>query len=160
MWSHCDGLPTENTSFRNTSKHITQTHRGYHARSSLRHHHEDRDRQSQSRPQSHCHRHHSLRHHNSHRGYSRSQHRDRHNHHRSSSTDLTQPTEDAATDLAVTLHTGHIADHPKIEALQVINSKIAVDHIHNHPIDLQDINLANQIHIPAGQEVNHILRRP
>ena len=35
--------------------------------------------------------------------------------------DLAQPTEDAATDLCVTLHTSHITDHPNIEALQVID---------------------------------------
>ena len=35
--------------------------------------------------------------------------------------DLTQPTEDTATDLAMTHCTGHIADHPNIKALQVID---------------------------------------
>ena len=35
--------------------------------------------------------------------------------------DLTQPTEDAATDHAITPHTSHITDHPNIKALQVIN---------------------------------------
>ena len=73
--------------------------------------------------------------------------------------DLTQPTEAAATGLAVTLHAGHTADHPNIEALQVINPEITVDHIHDHPKGLQDMYLTNQIHIPAGQEVNHIPRR-
>ena len=72
---------------------------------------------------------------------------------------LTQLTEDTATDHAVTHHTGHITDHPKMEVLQVIDSEIAVDHIHDHPTDLQDMNLANQIHIPAGQEEDHIPRR-
>ena len=43
--------------------------------------------------------------------------------------DLTQPTEDAATDLAMTLHTGHIADHPNIQALQVIDPE---DHSRSH----------------------------
>ena len=62
-----------------------------------------------------------------------------------------------ATDLTVTLHTSHIADHPNIEALQVIDPEITGDHIHDHPIDLQDMNLTNQIHIPAGQE-DHIPR--
>ena len=64
--------------------------------------------------------------------------------------DLAHPTEDIATYLSVTHHTGHITDHPNIKALQVIDPKITVDHIHNHPIDLQDMNLTNQIHIPAG----------
>ena len=60
-------------------------HKSHHARSSLRHHHEDRDRWCQSRSQSHLWRHHSLSHCNLHRGHSRSQHWDRCNCHRSSS---------------------------------------------------------------------------
>ena len=72
---------------------------------------------------------------------------------------LTQPTEDTATDLTMTFHTCHITDHPNIKALQVINPEIAVDHIHDHFIDLQDMNLTDQIHIPAGQEEDHIPRR-
>ena len=72
--------------------------------------------------------------------------------------DLAQPTEDTATDLTMTLHTCHIADHPNIKTLQVINPMIVVDNIHDHPIDLQDMYHANQIHIPVGQEVNHIPR--
>ena len=50
----------------------------------------------------------------------------------------------------MTHHIGHIADHPNMEALQVIDPKMTVDHIHDHPTDLQDMNLADQIHIPAG----------
>ena len=73
--------------------------------------------------------------------------------------DLIQPTEDATTHLTVTLHTGHIADHPNIKAPHVIDPKITVDHIHNHPIDLPDMNLTDQIHIPGGQEEDHIPRR-
>ena len=60
-------------------------HRSHHTRPSLRHHCEDRDRQSQSRSQSHFQRHHSLSHHYSHRSTSRLQHQDRCSHHRSSS---------------------------------------------------------------------------
>ena len=56
--------------------------------------------------------------------------------------DLTQPTEDTATYLTMTHHTGHIASHPNIEALP----EITVDHIHDHPIDLQGMN---PIHTPA-----------
>ena len=48
-----------------------------------------------------------------------------------------------ATDLAMTHHTGHIADHLNIKALQVIDPEIAVDHIHNHHTDLQDMNLTD-----------------
>ena len=71
---------------------------------------------------------------------------------------LAQPIEDTATYLAMTHHIGHTQDHPNIEAPQVINPEIPVDHIHNHPIDLQDMNLADQIHIPGGR-VDHIPRR-
>ena len=42
--------------------------------------------------------------------------------------DLAQPREDTATDLTMTHLTDHIADHPSIEALQVINSEIIVGH--------------------------------
>ena len=58
--------------------------------------------------------------------------------------DLTQSTEDTATDLTVTFHTSHITDHPNIEALQVIDPKITVDHIHDHLIYPQDMNPTNQ----------------
>ena len=73
--------------------------------------------------------------------------------------DLAQPTEDTATDLARTHHTGHITDHPNIKAHQVINPEITVDHIHTHPTDLQGMNLADQIHTSSGQEEGHIPRR-
>ena len=64
--------------------------------------------------------------------------------------DLPQPTEDTATDLTVTHHISHITNHPNIKALQVIDPMITGDHIHDHPTDLQDMNLTDQIHIPAG----------
>ena len=64
--------------------------------------------------------------------------------------DLAQLTEDTATDLMVTNHIHHTADHPNIEASQVINPEIAVDHIHNHPIDLQDVSPTDEIHISVG----------
>ena len=73
--------------------------------------------------------------------------------------DLTHPTEDAATDLAMTDHTSHITDHANIKALKIIDPKTAVDHIHDHPTDLQGMNPANQVQIPAGQEEDHIPRR-
>ena len=71
---------------------------------------------------------------------------------------LVQPTEDTTTDLTMTLHTSHITDQPNIKSLQVINPEIAVDHIHDHPIDLHGMNLADQIHILAGQEEENIPR--
>ena len=57
--------------------------------------------------------------------------------------DLTQPTEDTAADLSMTNHTGHITDHRNFKDLQVINPEITVDHIHDHPIDPQDMNPTN-----------------
>ena len=66
---------------------------------------------------------------------------------------------DTATTGAVHDDLVHIADHPNIKVLQVINPRIIVDHIHDHPIAIQDMNLANQIHIPAGQEEDHVPRR-
>ena len=59
--------------------------KGHHARSSLRQHWEDQERQNWSRSQSNCERHCSSSHCNLHRGNSRSQHWDRHGHLRSSS---------------------------------------------------------------------------
>ena len=67
---------------------------------------------------------------------------------------LTPPIEATATDLTMTHHTDHITDHPHIEALQVIDPEITVDHIHDHPTDLQGTNHVDQVHNPAGQEEN------
>ena len=64
--------------------------------------------------------------------------------------DLTQPREDTATDLTMTYLTNHIADHPNIEALQVINPEIIVGHVHTPPTNLQGMNLTDEIHTPAG----------
>ena len=63
---------------------------------------------------------------------------------------LTQLTEDTATDLAMTHCISHTADHPHITGLWVIDPEIAVGHTHNHPTDLQCMNHADQIHTPAG----------
>ena len=54
--------------------------------------------------------------------------------------DLSAPTEDRATDLAMTHLTDHITDHLRTEFFQVINPKIIVDHSRNHPICLQGMN--------------------
>ena len=75
------------------------------------------------------------------------------------SSGLTQPTEDTATDLTVTHCTGHIADHPHIAALGVIDPKIAVSHTHYHPTDPQGMNHTDRIHTPAGWEEGHIPSR-
>ena len=69
------------------------------------------------------------------------------------------PIEATAINLAVTHHIHHIADHPHIEALQVINPEIAVGHIHNHPTDLQCRTHVDQVHTPADHEENHTPRR-
>ena len=73
--------------------------------------------------------------------------------------DLTQPTEDTATDLAMTHCTSHTVDHPHITALWVINPEITVGHTHNHPTNLQGMNHTAQIHTPAGQEEDYTPRR-
>ena len=66
--------------------------------------------------------------------------------------DLPQPTEDMATDLAMTHCTSHITDCLHITALWVIDPKIAVGHTHNDPTTLQGMNQADQIqiHTPMG----------
>ena len=58
--------------------------------------------------------------------------------------DLTQPTEDTATYRTMTLLSSHIAGDSNTEGLQVINPAITVDHIHDHPTDVQDMNLTDQ----------------
>ena len=73
--------------------------------------------------------------------------------------DLTQPTEDAATDLTMTHHTNYIADHPNIKAPQVIDPGITLGNIHKHPTDPDGMDCADQLHTPAGWEEDHILRR-
>ena len=129
--------------------------------SGLRHHHNDRERWSQSRSQSHYRRHHSSNHHDSHRDHSWSQHWGRHSHHKSSSWQLCsvhrgcshRPYHD-------TPHMcDFITDHPSTKAPQVTDPVITADHLHDHPTDLQDMNLADQVHIPAGWEEYHISRR-
>ena len=73
--------------------------------------------------------------------------------------DLAPPIEAIGIDLTMTHYIDHITDHPHIEALQVIDPKIAVDHIHDHPTNLQGMNHIDQVHNPAGQEENHTPRR-
>ena len=72
---------------------------------------------------------------------------------------LAQHVGDAATDLTVTHHIGHITDHVHIAALWVINPKIVIGHTHNHPTNLQGMNHTDQIHTPAGQEEGYTPRR-
>ena len=57
--------------------------------------------------------------------------------------DLTQHTEDTATDLTIAHCTGYITDHPNIKVHQVTNLKITVGLIHNHATDLQGMNCAD-----------------
>ena len=73
--------------------------------------------------------------------------------------DVTQPTEDTATDLTMTHCTGNITGHPFIVALWIINPKLAVGHTHDHPTDFQGMNHMDQIHTPAGWEEGHIPSR-
>ena len=64
--------------------------------------------------------------------------------------DLTQSTEDTATDLTIMHLIDHITDHPNIESLQVVNPKVIVGHVHTPPTAPQGMNLTDQIHTPAG----------
>ena len=73
--------------------------------------------------------------------------------------DLTQHTDDTATDPAMTHHIIYITDHLHITAFWVIDPKIVVGHTHNHPTDHQGMNHADQIHTPAGQEKCYTPRR-
>ena len=70
-----------------------------------------------------------------------------------------QHTGDTVTGHAVTHHISHIADHPHIAALQVIDPEIVVGHTDYHPTNLQGMNQADQIHTPAGQEEGYTPRR-
>ena len=63
--------------------------------------------------------------------------------------------EATATDLTMICHIDHIADHPHIEVLQLINSEMRVGHIHDHPTDLQSRTQVDQVHTPADNEENH-----
>ena len=73
---------------------------------------------------------------------------------------LTQFTEATATTigLIMTHHINHIGDLPNIQALQVINPKTTVGHIHEHPTNPQGMDHVDQVHNPARQEDNHIPR--
>ena len=59
----------------------------------------------------------------------------------------------------MTHHTNHITDHPHMEVLQLTTPEIIVDHIHDHPTNLQGEICRGHIHIPADHEVNHTTRR-
>ena len=67
--------------------------------------------------------------------------------------------EATATDLTVTHHIDHTADHSHIEVLQPTNPGITVDHIPNHPTNLQGRTHTDQVCFPADHEENHTSRR-
>ena len=69
------------------------------------------------------------------------------------------PIGPTAIDLTMTHHIDHIADHPHIEVLQLINPEIAVGHIHDHPTDLQSRMHIDQVHTPADHVEDHTPRR-
>ena len=73
--------------------------------------------------------------------------------------DCAPPIEATAINLTMTCHIDHIADHPHIEVLQVINPQITVGHIHDHPTDLQGRTHVDQVHTSADHEKNHTQRR-
>ena len=134
-------------------------YQSHHTRLSLTHHCDDRDRQIQSRSQSHfkditaqaiaIHKEAAL------------------DHNTKIDAAITEPAydnltpsiEDTATDLAMTHPTNHITDHLNIEALQAIDPNIIVGHTHDQPTGLQGMNHIDQAHNPAGQGSNHTQRR-
>ena len=71
----------------------------------------------------------------------------------------TPPIEATAINLFMICHINHIADHPHIEVLQLINPEIAVDHTHDHPRNLQGRTHTDQVHIPADHQEKHTSRR-
>ena len=64
-----------------------------------------------------------------------------------------------AINLTATHHNALIADHPHIEVLWLTVSEITVDHVHDHPTNLQGETCTGHIHIPADHEANHTSRR-
>ena len=73
--------------------------------------------------------------------------------------DCPLPIEATAINLATTHHIDHITHHPHTEVLQVITSEITVDHIHDHPTNLQGRTHINQVPTPADHEENHTPRK-
>ena len=53
--------------------------------------------------------------------------------------DPIQPNKDTVTDSTVTHHTGHTANYPHTTAQQVTALRTAVNHIHAHATDHQNI---------------------
>ena len=64
-----------------------------------------------------------------------------------------------AIDPTVTHHTNLTTDHPHTEVLQLTTPETVVDHIHNHPTNLQGEICTGHNHIPADQEANQTSRR-
>ena len=60
--------------------------------------------------------------------------------------DPIQYTEATVAEPAMTHHTGHTADHLHTAAYQVTALQTAVDHIHVHPIDHQNITHSKKDH--------------
>ena len=138
--------------------HQCKSHKGHLTRPSLRHHYEDRDRQSCSRSQPHFHRHHSSSHQDSYRGIldydirivaiiTEAAHNAQILH-----------TEVIAIDLTVTLHIDHTTDHPHTEAHHTI-PEIEACQAHIHHTNPHDKTHIGHPHTPVDHETNHITRR-
>ena len=67
------------------------------------------------------------------------------------------PIQVTAIDPTMTHPADHIMDHPHIEVLQLTTPEIVVDHVHDHPTNLQGETHTDQVHIPADHEANHTL---
>ena len=141
--------------------HQPRPHRSHHARSSSRHHPEDRERQSHSRSDHNLiftditaqvvmiHKEatpgHDM-------GIIAATQGLAHNAH-------TLNIEITAIDPTTTHPTELITDHPHIEVLQLTTAEIEVDHPHIHPKNLQGEIHTGHIHIPADHKANHTSRR-
>ena len=76
--------------------------------------------------------------------------------------DPIQCTEDKVMDAAMTHHTSHTANHPHTAAHQNTALRTAVDHIHTHPTDHQNIIHTKKDHTvgdhtPIRNPENHTL---
>ena len=139
--------------------HKPRPHRSCPARSSSRHHCEDRDRQSHSRSQSHftdiaaqviiTHTEAAPGHNT---GIITTTQELVHNAH-------TPHTEITVINATATHHTTPTASHPHTEVSQPTTSEIEVDPIHIHPSNPPGEICTGQIHIPADHEANHTTRR-
>ena len=71
--------------------------------------------------------------------------------------DPIQHSEAKVTEPTMTHHTSHTADHPYTAAHQFTTLRTAVDHIHVHPIDHQNMPHTKEEHAVQGHT---LIRKP